>query len=469
MENKLYTKIAKDAFDIIKKGDKILLGLSGGADSVFLFYFFLKLKNSGIIKFHTAHINHCLRGKDSKEDEKFVQELSHKFQIPCHIKREDIKKLAKEQKKNLEETGRNVRYAFFHKILNDKKLDKIATAHNFDDNVELVLMNFLRGSGLKGISGISRVNNKIIRPLIEIKKKEILKYLKESKMPFREDASNENSCFIRNKIRKRLIPYLEKNYNKNISKRVQTISEIVAKEDFFLEGFARKRFEKTILKKDDEKLVLSLPSLKKEDIAIRRRVIREALLSLNSDLKRISFAHTDKILSLIEKQKGFKFLNLPFNIKIVKEQKELIFTKEDIYKDYSSSLVYEINNSNLKEGFFHIKEKNIILKFEFVENFNKNNDSNVAVFDFDKLSFPIYFRSVKKGDVFRPLGIKGTKKISKFFIDNKIKFLDRKKAFVFLSNDEIFWLVGHRISNDFKVTEETKVKISIKVRPLNKR
>ena len=445
---------------MFKKRDSVLLGLSGGGDSVFLLHLLKKIEHLFEIKIFVAHINHQLRGRESFEDEEFVFKLSKKFKLPFFLKREKIDEFAKKRKIGLEEAGRIVRYNFFNEICTQKKIDKIAVAHNADDNAELVLMNLLRGTGKKGFSGIAPVRDNIIRPLIEIDKKKILTYLKKNKIKYQTDSSNEDISFIRNKIRKRLIPYIERNYNQNIKKNLNNFASIMRDEEDWIEEIVSKKCK---IEKNKETISLSIKSLKKENRAIARRIIRKTL----DNFKNTTFEHVESILSLICFKKGFKSLDLPSDLKVEKEKGVLkFFIKKKT--EQKKIFEYKIQKSSLQSKKIYIKEDNLYIRFEILYDAKNILDSktnkNAVYLDFEKLHFPIRIRNIKKGDYFIPLGMNGKQKISKFFINNKISLNKRNKAFVFLSNNKIFWLFQHRISNEFKMTKSTKKILKIEAK-----
>ena len=234
MEKKILETIKK--YNLIEDGEKVVIGVSGGPDSITLLDALLKIKNKGIIKFDVlvCHVNHLIR-EEAIDDENYVKDYCKKNNIECFIKRADVEKIAEKEKKGTEETGRKIRYEFFNEILKKTNSNKIATAHNKNDNAETVLMNIIRGSGLTGLKGIEPCNNKYIRPLIEIKREEIEEYCFKNKLNPRYDETNEDNIYTRNKIRNVVIPYVKKELNPNIIETIRRLSLIVKDDIDFLD------------------------------------------------------------------------------------------------------------------------------------------------------------------------------------------------------------------------------------------
>ena len=235
MEKKVLNTIKK--YNLIEDGDRLVLGVSGGPDSISMLNIINKIKVEGIIRFDfvVAHINHGLR-ENAKIDEKFVQDFCKKINVKCFVLNANIKEVAKKEKKGLEETGRKIRYEFFNKILIETESNKIAIAHNANDNVETIIMNIIRGSGLSGLKGIEPINNIYIRPLIEIKREEIEEYCEKQKLNPRHDESNDENNYTRNKIRNIAIPYIKSELNPNIIDTITRLSLIVKDDIYYLDN-----------------------------------------------------------------------------------------------------------------------------------------------------------------------------------------------------------------------------------------
>ena len=306
-------------YDLIDKGDKILVGVSGGPDSVALLFLLNSLKKELKIDLHVGHLDHMLR-KDSGKESKFVERLTCKLKIPLTQAKVNIKELAKAG--SLEEIARNARLGFLFKVARDIKADKIALGHNLDDQAETVLMRILRGTGLYGLSGILPKRNiagyQIIRPLIEIKRQEIEAYLKRKKISPYIDISNLEDIYFRNKIRNRLLPLLEKEYNKNIKEILSNMAQSLGLDYDYL-----MRVTQRLMKGAKHKL--NLKRLTNLHPAIQRLILRMAIARVQGDTRRITFAHIKELEDLIFNRPVNSVVDLPKGVSVVKKKSHLYF------------------------------------------------------------------------------------------------------------------------------------------------
>lgn len=448
----LIKKIKKNISEnsLIDEKDRILVGLSGGPDSIFLLYILHNYFNNQLI---ITHINHKLRGVDSDLDEKFVRTISQKLKIPLYVIREDIRKLSNENKKSIEEVGREVRFSFFNKILKVENFNKIALGHNLDDNVETILINFIKGSGTKGLIGIPEKRDNIIHPIINIKKEEILKFLEENKIEYRVDKTNFEIDFLRNKVRNYLLPIIEKEFNKNFKEKILSLSNILKVEDRFLDNLVE-NIKNDLIEFEDDFIKIDNKKFQKLDLSLKRRLIRHAIDYFNRDLREYPLEHIDKVISLENKKTG-KEIELPFNLIAVKDKNKIIIEKKGV----------EIPNFYIEIPDIGLYElAGMKIELTLVEKISKVKDIFTSFFDYDKIEFPIKFRKPKFGEKFKPLGLKEEKKIQDFFVDNGIPKSVRWNLPILLDKkDDILWIVGVRISDDYKVTNLTKRVICIKI------
>lgn len=316
-------------YRMLDKSDKILMGVSGGPDSIAMARVLISLKQSkekpkslGI-----AHLNHNLRGEESARDEAFVKAFARDHKLPLFVESVHVGELARKNKLSMEEAGRNARYDFFSRIATANGYTKIATGHNWDDHTELVLMNLLRGAGPKGLSGIPPVReNRFIRPLINISKFRILAFLRENNQLFVQDSSNLDPAFLRNRVRHSLIPFLEKEFNPDIRTGMDRLSKILGQEDSYLTRQAGKAYETCKTGQEKTLITLSLKALSCLDPAIARRVLRQAVKAVKKDLRRISLTHIQDIIHLVE-SRG-KSIDLPDRIRVYKDRDLLYIRKE---------------------------------------------------------------------------------------------------------------------------------------------
>lgn len=419
--------------ELIEKDDKILIAFSGGPDSVALGSMLIGIKKDYNMKLAICHINHNLRGKESEGDEKFCKEFSEKHNLDFFSLSADVTSYSKEKKIGLEEAGREIRYEFLQKVAKENNYNKIALAHNLDDNVETFLFRLMRGTGLEGLKGIPVKRDKIIRPLLFMKKSEILSYLEEIKQEFRIDSSNNDNIYTRNKIRLDLIPYIEKEFNpkfkETVSRLIEDISETSEENLNFttLEEFLSlsKRNQKSILYK----------MLKEKNLEISRGKI-------------------DEILKVIEKN-GYKEVSLGNDFILKKTYKLIEIVKDKSYKKNKEKEKIELDIPS------KIEYNGCNIEIRLVDKLEKNK--NYFYFDYDKLSFPIFVRLREEGDKFYPLGMDRGKKLKKFFIDEKIDKDLREKIPIITDKDNILLIGNIRRSSVGQVSEESKKIVLIKV------
>ena len=304
-------------YDLIKSGDKIVLAISGGPDSIFMFDILNKLKQKLNFEIVVCHVNHMIR-KEAIDDENFVKSVCEKNNIECFAKRIDVKKYANNNKIGTEEAGRIVRYDFFEEVLNKTNSNKIAVAHNKNDKVETILMNLLRGTGTQGLKGIEPIrDNKYIRPIIEIERKDIEKYCAKNNLNPRIDKTNFENIYTRNKIRNIVIPYVEKEFNPNIIESLSRLSEIATEEDYYLSKITKKKYNQILIEQKKDEIILDLKNFNNEDIVIKKRIILYTISNLRGSINGIEKIHIEDIIKLCENNIGNKFLTPNKNIKFL--------------------------------------------------------------------------------------------------------------------------------------------------------
>lgn len=389
----MIAKIKKtiSTYNMLSKGDRVLVALSGGPDSVCLLYVLRELG----LKLYIAHLNHGLRGKESDTDQRFCEDLGRRLGIPVYTKKVKIKKN--------EETGRNARYKFLEETSRRIGATKIALGHNADDQAETVLMRLLRGAGTRGLSGIPPVRGIIIRPLINVWREEILDYLKKKDIAYRIDSTNLGTDYFRNRIRHELIPYLSK-YNPNI---------------------------KNILRNTGRNMAMLSD--------IRQELIIRAGKKLGVNL---SSEHVDDILSMN------KEIFLPKGIVARKEYDKLVFFKKSPKKSFRVELPVpgkaRIPKYNILISSMLCKKPKKITRKSFE-----------VMLDYDKISRPLIVRNRRPGDTFQPIGLRGKKKLKKIFIDEKIPERLRDTIPLVVSGKDICWIPGYRIGEKFKIDSNT--------------
>ncbi len=420
------------------KGKKILLGISGGLDSMGLGYL---LKELGY-NLTLAHVNFNLRGKHSDEDESFVTQWAQENNLPLFKTSFDTNSIAKERKISIEMAARDLRYDWFNKLTEDYNFDFIAVAHHLNDNIETVLMNLSRGTGITGLTGMEDVNGKIIRPLLQISRNEIEEFATDVGLDWRDDLSNADIVYKRNKIRHKLVPVFEQlnpSFLESFTKTISNLRQTELIQNAYLENL-----NYDFWKEKEE--VVEIDILKLKEIVAFETVLREKL-------KPYGFNNIEDVINSFDLESG----------------KEYFSATHRIVKDRNKLILEEIREH--KEDVFYIKGKTveliypIHLQLKQTQNFEENTNSTIAQLDRLKLKFPLKLRKWEEGDFFYPQGMKGKKKLSKYFKDEKYSLVDKDNQWLLVSDNKIVWIIGKRLDERFKVTSSTKdiLRVEVKV------
>ncbi len=458
---KIKAKVLKtiQKYNMIVPDEKIILGVSGGPDSLALLYLLVSLKDEIKCDLHIAHLNHKLRDKESDDDANYVIEHAKKLNLPITVETLDVHNLIR-QGESLESGARRIRYEFFENVVNKVNADKVALGHNADDQAETVLMHFIRGSGTQGLGGIPPVrNNKYIRPLIEISRNEIDEYLKSINIIPRIDSSNQNLDYQRNKIRLELIPILEKEYNPNIKRILWNTGQLLRSEDELLNSLAMDIIKGCIIEQNERKIILQISRINQYHIALKRRIIRLAIKNLIGDLYGYDFDHIESVIGLMDNLITGSVINLPGNICAEKSYDTLIirYQEKRVYKDFEYKIDFP--------GIFEIPELGLIVRTElsYEPKIYKVKSKLQESFDYEKITNELYIRNRRHGDKFFPLGMKGCKKLQDFFVDEKVPKSQRDNIPILTCGNDIVWVIGYRIDERFKITEQTKVQLDVSV------
>ena len=433
--------------NLIEVGDRIVVGVSGGADSVSLLSILAKLKEEFNLTLFVVHINHSLR-EESDYEEEYVRTLANNLVLEFFSKKVDINKLVELEKKSTEEVARNVRYEFFYEILEKVNGNKIAVAHNLNDSVETTLMNLIRGSGIDGLCGIPRKNGEIIRPLINIERAEIEEYVKENNLIAMQDKTNFENVYTRNKIRNELIPCLKK-INPEVVKNIYNTSQLLSLEKEIIRASVSEKYKDIRIKGDN--VVLDKNKFLEFRLSFKREILRFAINEFLGNLVDISMGAIDNAIDIISNSQSGAVAKISKNVKIRISYDKLIFFNEQEKIDFC----YELN----VPGTTYIPEinKKIIAKIAKVEDIpNKYEDKNKCFFDIAKVGKKIYVRNKKDGDFFEPTGMFGKKTLKKFFSDLKIDLNEREKIPIITNDNDIIWIAGFRASRKFLKDKNTK-------------
>ena len=443
MKKKVLDFIRKNK--LLKKNDSVVLGVSGGADSICMLTILDELRDRLGISLYVLHINHQIRGEEADEDAAFVKSFCTKLKVPHRVISVDVPCIAKEHGFSVEEAGRMVRYDEFSKYAYEVGASKIAVAHNSNDNAETVLMNLARGTGIKGLGGIApkrplnedeKGGVEVIRPLLCLSRKEIEEYLKENEINYREDSTNDSTDYTRNKIRLEVMPLLE-NINDNAMQNITNASNELASTSEYIEKDVDEAYE-SFVKEEDGKIFLSDESFSMDPVVLTG-IIRRMIEHTAGKLKDITRIHVGDVVSLKEKQVGKK-VDLPYSIVAERE-----------YEGISMSC--ESNSPSEQEN----AEKLIEITVES-DDFDRDSIEELEYtkwLDYDKIN-EVVVRTRNKGDYLVVDGEGHTKKLKKYFIDEKIPRRDRDNVVLVADGNHVLWVVGHRISEDVKVTPKTK-------------
>ncbi len=419
---------------LIDQPGTIMLGLSGGVDSMVMMDLFLKARYNVA----AAHCNFGLRGEESDNDQVFVAERCKKHNIKFHIKLLDTLDYAKDKGISLQMAARDLRYEWFEMLLADNGYSSVAIAHNKNDLAETFLINLVRGTGIRGLTGIKAKTGNIIRPLLFAGRNEILDYAGKNKIPFREDSSNLDMKYKRNRIRHKIIPEFEKISSSFINSIYETSGRLKEVENIYSTAVSKK-FDKLCIETGEEYLI-DINSLLALD------PLPAYLYEL---LRKWSFSKEliPDIISSLTASSGKKFYSLSH--RLVKDRDYLIVTPvrtETVNRYYIEEDVEKLDHP-LKVRFTRIKH---------YSGFRIPANRKTACLDLNFMHFPLIMRKWQKGDYFQPLGLSGLKKLSDFFIDNKFSLVEKEKIWLLTSGNRIVWIMGHRIDDRFKITENTK-------------
>ena len=455
-------KFKKGMSLVVSPNDRILVAVSGGPDSVVLLYLLNKYKfESPNYTLAIAHLNHLTRGVDSNKDSDFVAGLGRRLDIETFIEVVDVALLSRQKKASFQESARIIRYEFFERILAKWQGSLIALGHNSDDQAETFVMNLLRGSGLSGLTGIRSRRNSFIRPLRDCSRAEIEEYILVNGLESRCDKSNQEKCYLRNKIRLDLIPTLEL-YNPNIKNSLVSTSRLLADDDAYMEKQVMTAMRDVeFIIKNNNLVSLDINLFNLQHPALQKRLIRKAILSVKGDLRSISVRHVLNLIKIMKREDGAKKMHLPDHLTAICENGELLIYKGN-HCDYvgDESFFDDLMFKHINiPGSTDIGFLGLSLSIKLV---SKNSidlsftNSNKAYLDYDKTGTDLKVRVFRPGDRFIPLGMKGTKKLKSFFIDEKIPQSQRKSIPLLTSkNDDIIWVYEKRIGERYRVTDKT--------------
>jgi len=439
-EEKILGFISK--FGLIRNGESLLVGFSGGPDSVFCLHFLNKYRRKFRIDIGAVHVNHNIR-KTSLNDVEFCREFCSERNIKFFNESVDVLDFAKKSKLSAEEAGRELRYEIFEKTAKQNLFDKIITAHNLDDNAETVLLNLIKGSGYNGLMGIPVQRNNIIRPVLCLQKSDIVDYLEKAKIGYLIDETNASNEYQRNYLRNEIIPKFKEKLNPNFSEAAFSLSENLRN----LNEYIEKQVDKFIGHKvqlTEDGFSLNLKSIN----LIHPFLLSEGIRHLYLNKLKIGFQKNDfeKLQNLIQNQKGKKD-SLRKKWIAIRESDSILFKKHDLENQKNTAVTILVDDSAKSKISVSLVEADCV---EFVKN------GSTEFIDAEKIRGKLIIRKWEAGDKFMPIGMKHHKLVSDFVTDLKLSAVEKKNVFVLVNRNNIVWVVGLRISERYKITSKTK-------------
>jgi len=451
---------------LMTSGDQIVIGLSGGVDSVALLGLLVELKDVCGLNIYPLYVHHNIR-KEADKDVMFCKNLCVKLGLTCKVIYVDVPKEVEQTKKSEEEVARKLRY----KALRDYKMElganRIAIAHHKEDQAETIIHRFLRGAGGLGLRGMTYKREDIIRPLLDFTKEELVSFVKSKGLGHVVDESNLDTKYTRNRIRHQLIPFLKAEFNPNLTNNLIRLSQILTEDESYMDNEAKKVFDYVSCDRNE----INIDLLSEYPKAILRRVIRLSILKFKGDLKNIEYSHIERIISLLDQQSG-KRVTLCEDIVVLKEFNRLKYLRENSIGNSKLGFAINLDTVPIKG---YIQEVNMAFSLRQIEqvkykelinykdSFKISQNVYTKWFDYDKIKANLVLRSRKSGDFIRIHKDGGTKSIKKVFVDKKVPGSLRNRIPLLADGKEIIWAIGLRDNPTYAVTQESKIIIEVEL------
>jgi tRNA(Ile)-lysidine synthase len=481
---------------LFRPGDRIGIAVSGGADSVALLHLLLELQRQLGVVLSLAHFNHQLRGRASDEDEKFVSKLAERYGLEFHIARANVASKAKQQKLNLEDAARRARYGFFSDLVKEGKVTQVAVAHTADDQAETVLAHILRGTGLAGLGGIHPVSQQIVRPLLQIRRAALRVYLKEQKQTWREDATNRDTAKLRARIRKKLLPMLEKHFQPSTVEHLSALAQFAREDDAHLEFTAAMR-ARVLSKKTDGTIRIHIrelqclpkrikikssdidPLLKLRTRSLTGRMVRHIVKQVKTRAGELCARHVEAVLDLAERAESGKLLQLPGGVEVRRERDSLVFRATAQSREPNpvrttgkprpraapkpaKEFEYSIDFSG-SDTILEVPCLACIFRFTMIDWPAKRGETSSTgpVLDRHALRPPLVLRNWRPGDRLQPAGHRKAHKLKRLLNEKRVSRWEREGWPVLTSAGVLAWARGFPVAAQFAANERTQVGISI--------
>ncbi len=447
LEKKVFTYI--DKHQMLLPGERVVAGISGGADSVCLLFVLLEWKKLYGLEPIVVHVNHGIR-KEALEDARFVQDLCREYDLPFYLKEADIPVLARQQGCSEEEAGRNFRYQVFDEVAQELGATRIAVAHNANDLSETMLFHLFRGTGMKGLSGIPPVRDRIIRPLLCVEREEIEQYLREKDRDFCHDATNDGDDYTRNRIRHHILAYAKQEISTSCVQHMAQTADILAEAEDYLKQETEKALDQCICGQSEFTVELSCEIFQTFHPAIQKRLTLAAMEMVAPGVRDISHVHVDMVLGLFT-QRSYRQFCLPCNIRAKREYDKVVVSRLPGVSEQQDPL------GGLKLELEVISVDNLPKNEENLLIFPQNQYTKW--FDYDKIERPPVIRTREIGDYLMIRDGEGQlrhKKLKDYMISEKIPKSKRDFCPLLAADSHVMWVIGHRISEYYKVCENTK-------------
>ena len=447
-----------------------MAGISGGADSVCLFFALLELQKEMDFAFYAVHINHGYRGEASDRDEQFVRDLCEKYGVPLQVFSVDLESTAKKRKQSLEEAGREIRRELFEKEMQSRNACKIALAHHENDNAETFLWNLCRGCGLHGLGGIRPVNGVYIRPLLGMTRGEIETFLQKRQQPYCTDATNLETDYTRNKLRHLVLPVLEEQINRQTIRHMNTTMEELRELDDYVEMQVEAAYQACVEKEQDEICLIRKKPLLQYPELLQNKVIFRCLAETAATQKNLGRVHVEDVRALLEKQPG-RSLDLPARVRAVREYegvrlKKIRYEKEQFVKDRYT----EQNAVCLAiPGTTVLPEQNLKVTCRILEKNPLSEGTDIPQktytkwFDYDIIKKCLHIRTRQSGDWITVDGAGHRQKLKSWFVNEKIPYKQREEIPLIAEGNQILWILGYRMSSAYRISSETRRLLRIDV------
>ena len=447
-----------------------MAGISGGADSVCLFFALLELQKEMDFAFYAVHINHGYRGEASDRDEQFVRDLCEKYGVPLQVFSVDLESTAKKRKQSLEEAGREIRRELFEKEMQSRNACKIALAHHENDNAETFLWNLCRGCGLHGLGGIRPVNGVYIRPLLGMTRGEIETFLQKRQQPYCTDATNLETDYTRNKLRHLVLPVLEEQINRQTIRHMNTTMEELRELDDYVEMQVEAAYQACVEKEQDEICLIRKKPLLQYPELLQNKVIFRCLAETAATQKNLGRVHVEDVRALLEKQPG-RSLDLPARVRAVREYegvrlKKIRYEKEQFVKDRYT----EQNAVCLAiPGTTVLPEQNLKVTCRILEKNPLSEGTDIPQktytkwFDYDIIKKCLHIRTRQSGDWITVDGAGHRQKLKSWFVNEKIPYKQREEIPLIAEGNQILWILGYRMGSAYRISSETRRILQIDV------